>query len=40
MLEARSTRIVSGRIRADWMAAIHAGMTDAPDGQNPIQHPQ
>ena len=29
---------VSGRILRAWMPAIHAGMTEAADGQNAVEH--
>jgi hypothetical protein len=29
---------VSGRILGAWMPAIHAGMTEAADGQNAVGH--
>jgi hypothetical protein len=29
---------VSGRILRAWMPSIHAGMTEAADGQTPVEH--
>jgi len=29
---------VSERILRAWMPAIHAGMTEAADGQDPVEH--